>query len=88
MFADKVHGGWIHTRSIYRQVVTDNQLSSASFTNLVIFIIGFFLLAENMIEWIEVYARTKQTWFIKEKEKQLVAKAEKVSFDLNWTRYY
>ena len=40
-----------------------------------------FLQAENMIEHRdEIYARPKRTWFMTEKEKKLVAKAEKVSF--------
>ena len=30
----------------------------------------------------EIYARPKRTWFMTEKEKKLVAKAEKVSFFL------
>jgi len=34
----------------------------------------------------EIYSRPKRTWFVTEKEKQLIAKTAKVSFRIPWTR--
>lgn len=35
----------------------------------------------------EIYSRPKRTWFATEKEKKLVAKAAKVSFNFPWGYY-
>lgn len=45
------------------------------------YVLGYCMQAENMIAHKdEIFSRPKRTWFVTEKEKQLAAKAAKVSF--------